>query len=309
MVSNHILAIPESCDCTDFWRLWQEYRNYLYRCCLKWMSGNSTEAEDALSRIMLKAWKKVQQYAGKITNYKAWLTKLAHNLCVDINRERDRGANKFENIETIGEEQKLVWTDDTPQRTLETDEKNIVICRAIENLPHRLRETFILHFYQELSYLEIAQQQDISYQNVCKRVSQARGILLIELKKYFIGENKTDTDLVVPPPTTKPVREEIFQGNQTVTPCDSETVVSVVVAEEKSDIDKSPQEDSTCVMDASDVELEIQRDSYLYIDAVLCDKQPIAILALAQIETANCGNCYLTVKKEQQWPLLGKGSG
>jgi DNA-directed RNA polymerase specialized sigma24 family protein len=38
---------------------------------------------------------------------------------------------------------------------------------------------------EELSHQEIAQQQEISYQNVCKRIFQARKILREELKEYF----------------------------------------------------------------------------------------------------------------------------
>jgi RNA polymerase sigma-70 factor (ECF subfamily) len=152
-----------------FWQHWQQYRDYLYRCCIKWM-GNPTDAEDALSRAMLKAWEKVQKYAaGEITNFKAWLTSLTKNLCVDIDRERARGANRVENIEVCAssEDEELVSPDETPESALEADEKKIVIRRAIENLPPRLRETFIPHDYKDLSYLEIAQKQGISYQNVC----------------------------------------------------------------------------------------------------------------------------------------------
>ncbi|MEH2064046.1 MAG: RNA polymerase sigma factor [Nostoc sp.] len=100
-----------------FWQLWEQYRDELYRCCIKWIGGNPTDAEDALSRAMLKAWEKVQQYAGKITNFKAWLTTLTHNLCVDIHRERSRGANRVEDIEIYasGEEQGLVAFEDTPE--------------------------------------------------------------------------------------------------------------------------------------------------------------------------------------------------
>lgn len=68
--------------CATFWQLWEQYRDYLYRCCIEWMGGNPTDAEDALSRAMLKAWEKVQNYAGEITNFKSWLTSLTHNLCV-----------------------------------------------------------------------------------------------------------------------------------------------------------------------------------------------------------------------------------
>jgi len=54
-----------------FWRQWQQYRDYLYRCCIKWMGGNPTDAEDALSRAMLKAWEKVQKIGVEIDNFKS----------------------------------------------------------------------------------------------------------------------------------------------------------------------------------------------------------------------------------------------
>ncbi|NES00107.1 MAG: RNA polymerase sigma factor, partial [Symploca sp. SIO1B1] len=166
-----------------FWRQWEQYRDYLYRCCIKWMGENSIDAEDALSQSMLKAWEKVQKFAGKISNFKSWLTSLTRNLCVDIYRERSREANRVEDIEVYasGEQQELLESEDTPERAVETNEKRVVIRRGIENLPPRLRETFILHFYQDLAYQEIAQRQEISYQNVCKRISQARKILREEL--------------------------------------------------------------------------------------------------------------------------------
>ncbi|MDF5733893.1 MAG: sigma-70 family RNA polymerase sigma factor [Rhizonema sp. PD38] len=230
MVGTHVVSSSvgrsDSDDfSTTFWQLWQQYQDDLYRCCLKWMSGNRTNAEDALSRTMLKAWEKVQKYAGKIANFKGWLTRLAHNLCVDIHREGSRGANRVEDIEvyTRSEEQGLVDLEKTPLCAVETDEKRIVIRQAIANLPTRLRETFILHFYKELSYPEIAQLQEVSYQNVCKRISQARKILQQELRGYFFGEERT-----VPPTATESKIREISQERA------GETVASVAVEEVES---------------------------------------------------------------------------
>ncbi|MGF1677482.1 MAG: RNA polymerase sigma factor [Rivularia sp. (in: cyanobacteria)] len=185
-----------------FWQLWQQYQDYLHHRCLNWMNGNPTNAEDALSRVMFKAWEKVQKYAGKISNFKAWLTTLTHHLCMDIHRERSRGENQVEDIEvyTSGEELRLISCEDTPESAMDNGEERIMIRRAVHNLPHRLRETFILHFYGELSYPEIAQQQDISYDNVCKRISQGRKILREELKGYFLGECATNTNSSVTSP-------------------------------------------------------------------------------------------------------------
>ncbi|MGL5064979.1 MAG: RNA polymerase sigma factor [Microcoleus sp.] len=181
---------------TVFWSLWQQNQDRIYRCCLKWMNNNPTDAEDALSRVMLKAWEKVHKHPGEITNFQAWLTRLTRNLCIDIHRSCERTAKRFDSLEAISsfEEIEQVSLHDTPLSALEKDEKKIVIRRAIDNLPAKMRETFVLHFYQELSYQEIAQQQEISYQNVCKRISQARAILRKQLRGYWLGDGSTDMD-------------------------------------------------------------------------------------------------------------------
>ncbi|MEA5593420.1 hypothetical protein [Rivularia sp. UHCC 0363] len=46
-------------ESSAFWELWQRHLDYLYYRCLGWMGGNPTDAEDALSRAMLKAEKKL----------------------------------------------------------------------------------------------------------------------------------------------------------------------------------------------------------------------------------------------------------
>jgi len=305
-----------------FWQLWQQYRDYLYRCCIKWMRGNSTDAEDALSRAMLKAWEKVQKYAGEITNFKAWVTRLTHNLCVDILRERSRGANRVEDIEGYAsdEEQGLVPSEDTPESAVETGEKRIVIRRAIDNLPPRLRETFILHFYQELSYPEIAQRQEISYQNVCKRISQARKILRLELRGYFIEEEGTDTDKSVPPAATESAIGEKSEGNAPVEAGADETVtlpeaveeVESVGDEEAIEVARDVQQsESVMVAAASDGKLEVKSDGCRCVEAALCERLLAPILALAQFdeETGRWGNFCLAVLWRQQQLQVGKVAG
>ncbi|MEG4574223.1 sigma factor [Microcoleus sp. N3A4] len=103
-MNSHASIFSEGCDRSSdrsqtFWQQWQQYQDYLYRCCVKWMGGNPTYAEDALSRAILKAWEKAQKFAGEIANLKAWLTTLTRNLCVDIHREHSRGAQRVEDIE------------------------------------------------------------------------------------------------------------------------------------------------------------------------------------------------------------------
>lgn len=172
---------------STFWQQWTQYHDQLYHCCLKLMNSNPTDAEDALSQAMLKAWEKVQKCAGKIENLKAWLFKLTKNLCIDIMRKRSQGAVTIESLECLGETEEIGITSTvaSPESSLEREEKSTEIRQAIANLPETLRETFILHFYQELTHKEIAQYQGITYENVSRRISRGRKQLKEKLSGYF----------------------------------------------------------------------------------------------------------------------------
>jgi RNA polymerase sigma factor (sigma-70 family) len=228
-----------------FWQQCEQYRDYLYRRCIKWMSGNPTDAEDALSRAMLKAWEKFRDCTVGVKNFKAWLIKLTHNLCVDIHRERNRGGRRVESLDAFGSEFEFVSQEENPVLAATRREQEKFVACAIDELPTRLRETFILHFYEELSHQEIAQQQSISYDNVCKRISQARAFLREELRGYFLGEDGTQTELSVTPSlaATEPTIGEKSKENAIVEPILGEAVTfSVAVEEVEIVVGEKPQE-------------------------------------------------------------------
>ncbi len=176
-------------DRTAFWPLWEQYQDYLYHRCCSWMGGNRSQAQDALSEIMLKAWEKLPKFAAKITNLKGWLTKFAHNFCIDCHRENNSGAIGLENLEAIAVAagNGLVTEFDTPGQIVEKRELLEVIRSAIEDLPENQRDVCILHFEQELSYQQIAQQLDISNNTVRKRIQRAREKLQQWLQTYLAG--------------------------------------------------------------------------------------------------------------------------
>lgn len=312
----HRLAAGETCA---FWQLFQQCRDYLFRCCFKWTNGNSTEAEDLLSQAMLKALEKAQKYAGKIENFKSWLITLTRNFWIDLKRRPC--ANQVEDIEVYAEREDLGWVavDDTPGNALERDDRNRVIRAAIDELPTQMRETFILHFYEELSHQEIVERQGISYQNVCKRISQARAILVKELRGYFI-EEKTSTEVLVTPVVVESVIEETSLENAGVEPIVDESVtLSVAVAEvesvggeESAEIVVSEQEsESDFVVVSSEGALEVKSDGCRWVEMVLYERLLASILALAQFEekTGCWGNFCLVVQRRQQQLLVGKVAG
>lgn len=186
-----LLKLVSQGDRTAFWQLWRQYQDYLSRRCLIWMGCNHTDASEALSRATLKAWDKLPDYAGKITNPKAWLTRLTHNVCMDMHRERNRGARGIESIEemAIKDDETVALTLASPESAVLRQELGMTIRSAINALPLRLRDPFILRYYHELSYQDIAQQLALSTANVRKRIQQAREILQKNLNKYLAGLN------------------------------------------------------------------------------------------------------------------------
>jgi DNA-directed RNA polymerase specialized sigma24 family protein len=103
---SQTLILPDKSGSLDyikenFWKLWQEEWESLYRCCLKRMGNNPTLAEDALSQAMLKAREKVQAGACRIENFKAWVRTLTRNLCTDMLRSLGREANRTESLEAL----------------------------------------------------------------------------------------------------------------------------------------------------------------------------------------------------------------
>ena len=224
-------------DKTAFWQLWTQHQDYLKRCCLNWMGGNPIDAEEALSRVTLKVWKKLPKHAEKIENLRAWLRRLTYHLCADIHRERKRSAMGVESIEEIavtGNED-VASSGASPELSILGSELEMYICQAIDNLPPKLRETFILYCYWEMPYTDIAQHLAISNPNVRKRIQKARELLQKQLTPYLSGlENspRLNSSLssfeIPPPPPFKrgELKEELKSDQSKSALSDSHTSIS-----------------------------------------------------------------------------------
>lgn len=194
-----LLQRVSSGDRAAFWLLWNQHRDYLYRRCLGWTGGNSTHAEEVLSQASLKAWSKLPGFATKIANPKAWLIRLTYNLCVDLQRQRNRSAFGVENVEelTSSVTDVAISTFESPESMVLRREMGEEIRRAIDELPPRLRYPFVMRFCREMSYADIAQQLDLSNSNARKRIQQARSLLQKQLAPY-VGALSHSTNKKLP---------------------------------------------------------------------------------------------------------------
>jgi RNA polymerase sigma factor (sigma-70 family) len=166
-------------DAGAFWDLWALHQQHLYAVCARAMDGNHAEAEDALSQVMLKARQQLAVSASQVAAPRAWLTRLARNLCIDIQRDLGRRtkANRQLELLTQAGEALAVNHPESSNLALLTEESEAENRRRVERLPPELREPFVLQFYQELPCDEIAARLGLSMANVRKRLQLARAFL------------------------------------------------------------------------------------------------------------------------------------
>lgn len=175
--------------CTDeFWTVWLQHQDYLYRFCLKWTNQNQAEADELLSLARDKAQAKWPTHAHKVTNAKSWLSSLTKHLYIDLYRVRERQARVQAGLqkEAVG----AIATQVSPESNLLGDELKAYIHELVTELPVRLRNPFILRFLQEKSYKEIAFQLNITEPTARKRIQQARQQLRKPLRHYLAGLSK-----------------------------------------------------------------------------------------------------------------------
>ena len=185
-----------------FWQLWLEHQDYLLFRCQQWMNNNPIDAEEALSQARLKAWEKLPQYAGQITNTKAWLTRLTHNLCVDIHRSSKKCIKHTDTIEKlhVAESDSLIYSSSSPETQVLRNELISYVRQAINRLPSRLKEPLSLFYYYQMSCAEIGQILMISKDTVYKRISIAKAMLQEQLNKYCSDLDEPTSPQSLPEP-------------------------------------------------------------------------------------------------------------
>ncbi|MBQ2930234.1 MAG: sigma-70 family RNA polymerase sigma factor [Clostridia bacterium] len=135
-------------------------------------------AEDALQETFIKAWRAMPQYEhSPIRNERAWLSRIAVNVCRDLRRTRwMRHVDAAQALETLPPSQLAVEPED---RTLLLD---------ILAMPEKYRQVLILYHYQRLTMREVAQVLGADVSTVHARLKKAEGMLRRELTEEVDGQ-------------------------------------------------------------------------------------------------------------------------
>lgn len=164
--------------------LLDRYKDKVYSY-IYYIVRNDDLAEDLFQETFVKAIITIQQ--GRYTEngkFSAWLTRIAHNLVIDVFRQ-ERNENIISNDETeIDLFNNIKLSDETIETKLVNNQTLADVRHLIDYLPDNQREVIYMRFYQDMSFKEIAEATNVSINTALGRMRYA----LMNLRK--IAEEK-----------------------------------------------------------------------------------------------------------------------
>lgn len=159
-----------------FWNVWLGHQDYLRGQCIRMMSGNMADAEDALSNAMLRASQKFEAYSDSIVNERAWLSKLVYNVCIDHFRREQRTESRPFDQEQGMQVVDTLYTDpqQSPEEIALCQEQLDQLHQSMSLLSDNLRVPLFLRCVEGWSYPEIAERLHLRTDTVRKRIQLAR---------------------------------------------------------------------------------------------------------------------------------------
>ena len=154
----------------DAERALNEHGNSLYRLCSV-MTGNREDAQDAVQECFLRYVEKAPDFNDG-EHEKAWLIRVATNICKDILRHRKHQS--FVSLDEI--------------RNLGTSEDNAQILGLLVSLDEKYRIVIHLHYVEGYQTEEISSMLDISRAAVKKRLQRGREMLREIYEKEVNGD-------------------------------------------------------------------------------------------------------------------------
>ncbi len=137
---------------------------------------NENDAEDITIQTFSKAFDKLNTYNNKY-EFKTWLITISKNLHVDLVRKRKR--NVLDRSDKTNQDAIKKVLDDTPsaEDQLITDQNLAKLLQDIKQLKPHYQQVINLRYFNELSYLEIADKLGEPVNNIKVKLLRAKKLL------------------------------------------------------------------------------------------------------------------------------------
>ena len=155
-------------DTTAFEALFNEYQLKILNLCYA-MLHNREEAEDLTQEVFLEVYRSLDKFQNKC-KLSTWIYRIAVNK--SINQTKKNKLRRFFSMESS--DAIAVASFEQTDWSLEDKQYNNYLHQALEKLPTKQKQAFILYTYDGLAQKEIAQIMNCSLQSVEVLVHRAR---------------------------------------------------------------------------------------------------------------------------------------
>jgi RNA polymerase sigma-70 factor (ECF subfamily) len=148
------------------------------------MLGSKEDAEDAVQDAMLSIFRNI----GKLKNpkaFSAWTHKILHDSCVDIIRKSERRVYAIPLNDDIISDIECYDRDLAPEAVIGDKELSLGLYEAILSLPEKSREAFVLYYFGDMKYKDIAAATGSSVKTVSTNLIRAKKKLKIYLINHY----------------------------------------------------------------------------------------------------------------------------
>ncbi len=175
----------------DFAPLAERHRRELHVHCYR-MLASFDEAEDAVQETFLRAWRNRASFEGG-TFFRAWLYRIATNVCLDMIRSRSRRVRELRSFAEIpwlqpypdGLLDEIAPTDDQPDAVVVSRETiELAFLAALQVLPPRQRVALILRDVLGWPASETASLLDTSVAAANSALQRARATMQEHLPSH-----------------------------------------------------------------------------------------------------------------------------
>ena len=161
--------------------LLDKFWNDVYGFQLK-RTENENDAEDITIQTFSRAFDKIATYDERYT-FTTWLTTIAKNLHIDLERKKKSSVNSKTTEVDEEHEQNIVDESPTPEDKLIREQNLARLLQDIKQLKPHYQEVINLRYFQELSYLEIAEELKEPINNVKVKLLRAKKLLAEIIQK------------------------------------------------------------------------------------------------------------------------------
>lgn len=187
MSEVNLLESACSGDEDAFNNLIEQHRHELIVHCYR-MFGSIQDAEDMVQETILRAWQRLETFAGRGT-FRSWLYRIATNICLDTLRKRTKQDSIEEADGSSSDDMILdesVWVDALPNKFISdliadpeasyTQQESVALAfvRVLQVLPPRQRSILILRDVLNWRASEVAELLNITESSVTSALHRAR---------------------------------------------------------------------------------------------------------------------------------------